>query len=175
MLRPLRTAPDLHNLPLWCDPQQQGIVQQLRNNGCPQITVADTIQAAGAAAVSFLSGPACPLLMGRPDAIVADITSALPSQCDTANTGVSRFTTMGFTNPIKALTVLSGAHNVGQSRVTQRSQCSQGLVSGVEWCGKAQHSRVCYFTTRATITCQVPCRRAQAQPKAAASLPKLVA
>lgn len=69
--------------------------------------------------------------MGRPDSPVADNTAGLPSQCDAANTGVSRFTTMGFTDPVKALTVLSGAHNVGVSRVTTASTCSRGLVSNL--------------------------------------------
>ena len=86
-------------------------------------------QVAGAAAVSVLGGPACPMLMGRPDKGSADITSGLPNICDNANTGVGRFTTMGFRDPVKAVTVLSGAHNVGNSRATQRGTCSRGLVS----------------------------------------------
>ena len=34
---------------------------------------------------------------------------------------------MGFVDPVTAVAVLSGAHNIGQSRVTARSQCSKGI------------------------------------------------
>jgi hypothetical protein len=36
---------------------------------------------------------------------------------------------MGFSDPSRAVAVLTGAHNIGQSRATGRSQCSRGLVS----------------------------------------------
>jgi hypothetical protein len=65
--------------------------------------------------------------MGRPDTGGADSTSALPHECDNANTGIARFKAMGFVDPVTSLTVLSGAHNIGQSRVTARSQCSKGI------------------------------------------------
>ena len=82
---------------------------------------------AGAAAVNILGGPQCALLMGRPDSTGTDSTAGLPSQCDDAGTGVGRFKVMGFVDPVTSLAVLSGAHNIGASRVTARSQCSKGI------------------------------------------------
>ena len=69
------------------------------------------------------------MLMGRPDKGSADTTSGLPNICDNANTGVGRFTTMGFKDAVKAVAVLSGAHNVGNSRATAQGPCSRGIVS----------------------------------------------
>ena len=109
-------------------------MNQVKAAGCPALTAADTIQVAGAASVAFLGGPVCPLLMGRPDSGTTDVTANLPNPCDDDTNGVAaggaigRFTSMGFTDPVKALTVLSGSHNVGRSRTTQRSTCSKGLV-----------------------------------------------
>ena len=34
---------------------------------------------------------------------------------------------MGFVDPVTAVVVLSGAHNIGQSRVTAQGQCSKGI------------------------------------------------
>jgi hypothetical protein len=67
--------------------------------------------------------------MGRTDKKASDSTAGLPNPCDTANVGIARFSTMGFTAPEKSLVVLSGAHNIGRSRVTSRGACSKGIVS----------------------------------------------
>ena len=72
------------------------------------------------------------MLMGRPDSGVPDTTAGLPSPCDESPAGIARFATMGFTDPTTALVVLSGAHNIGASRVTPNTgagSCSKGLVS----------------------------------------------
>ena len=105
---------------------RQAIVAAVHSAGCPNLSVADAVQVTGAAAVFSLGGPQCALLMGRPDSGSTDSTAGLPNHCDDAGTGIGRFTSMGFVDPVTSLTVLSGAHNIGQSRVTTRSQCSKG-------------------------------------------------
>lgn len=104
----------------------------MRTAGCPGITVADVVQIAGAAAVTYFGGPKCPLLMGRPDSgpTSTDSTEYLPNDkyaCDNATDGIRRFTRMGFVDPVATLVVLSGAHNIGHSRLTVESGCSKGL------------------------------------------------
>ena len=64
------------------------MLNQVRNNGCPELTAADAVQVAGAAAVASLGGPTCPLLMGRPDSGTTDNTTGLPSQCDNDTTQI---------------------------------------------------------------------------------------
>lgn len=103
------------------------ILAAARNAGCPQLTAADAIQVAGAVAVASKGGPACSMLMGRPDKATADDLSGLPSECDDANALIRRFSATGFTDPATSLVVLSGAHNIGRSQVTVRSACSKGL------------------------------------------------
>jgi hypothetical protein len=106
----------------------QTIVSSVRNQGCA-LTFADAIQVAGAAAVARAGGPTCAMLMGRPDRGAADAaTGRLPSNCDSAQAQVDRFgAQMGFRNPVAAVAVLSGAHNLGASRATPQSTCSRGL------------------------------------------------
>ena len=79
-----------------------------------------SFQVTGAAAVYSLGGPQCALLMGRPDSGSTDSTTGLPDPCDSASTSIGRFSTMGFVDPVTSIAVLSGAHNIGQSRVNAR-------------------------------------------------------
>lgn len=103
------------------------IVEDARANGCPELTFADTIQIAGAAAVALKEGPVCHMLMGRPDKGSADDTWMFPSECDAAETLVKTFTRNGFADPVASVAVLSGAHNIGKSHVTGQSRCSLGM------------------------------------------------
>ncbi|GAX77498.1 hypothetical protein CEUSTIGMA_g4942.t1 [Chlamydomonas eustigma] len=84
---------------------------------CSRATFADALQVSAAAAVNALGGPRCSMLMGRPDVAVADfVSSDLPNECDTADAQISKFAVMGFRDPAKTVTTLSGAHNIGFSR-----------------------------------------------------------
>eukprot|EP00798_Chlamydomonas_sp_ICE-L_P009970 gene9970-7847_t len=116
-----------HNGLQACAAIMEVIVVQVRTTGCSELTYADAIQVVGAAAVAATGGPACDMLMGRPDATVADDTSVLPSQCHDVTILIDGFTRNGFTDPATSLVVLSGAHNIGRSQVTGQSRCSRGL------------------------------------------------
>ncbi|KAG1674464.1 hypothetical protein FOA52_003069 [Chlamydomonas sp. UWO 241] len=89
------------------------------------------LDVAGAVAVYASGGPQCPLLMGRQDVSPGgtDSATALPDPCHDTGHGelVSTFAGMGFSDPVTALTVLSGAHNIGSSRVTGTDFCSRGV------------------------------------------------
>jgi catalase (peroxidase I) len=114
-----------------CPPIITALVNTVRQRGCPGLSFADAIQVAGAVAVYVSGGPQCPLLMGRPDVSSGgtDSIAGLPHFCNDAGELVSTFASMGFSDPVTAVTVLSGAHNIGVSRVTGRDGCSRGLVS----------------------------------------------
>ena len=116
-----------HNGLQACAAIMEVIAVQVRTTGCPELTYADAIQVVGAAAVAASGGPMCDMLMGRPDAAVADDTSVLPSQCHDVTILIDGFTRNGFTDPATSLVVLSGAHNIGRSQVTGQSRCSRGL------------------------------------------------
>eukprot|EP00798_Chlamydomonas_sp_ICE-L_P018619 gene18619-25134_t len=116
-----------HNGLQACAAIMEVIAVQVRTTGCPELTYADAIQVVGAAAVAATGGPMCDMLMGRPDAAVADDTSVLPSHCHDVTILIDGFTRNGFTDPATSLVVLSGAHNIGRSQVTGQSMCSRGL------------------------------------------------
>eukprot|EP00798_Chlamydomonas_sp_ICE-L_P015261 gene15262-21344_t len=109
-----------HNGMAPCASVMQAILDQARADGCPELTAADGIQVVGAVSVSVSGGPTCDLLMGRPDKLVADDCTVLPSEyeCNDANTLVTSFLLNGFTDPVTSLVVLSGSHNIAFSRVT---------------------------------------------------------
>ncbi|GAX81810.1 hypothetical protein CEUSTIGMA_g9238.t1 [Chlamydomonas eustigma] len=113
-----------------CPPVINSMLSTLSStSGCSGITAADIIQVTGAAAVSLLGGPTCALLIGRPNVVgnTEDNVAGLPNLCDTSDTSVNRFSTMGFRDPVTAVVTLAGAHKVGQSRANLRGPCSKGL------------------------------------------------
>ncbi len=118
-----------------CANATRGITAQVRSvAGCGQTSVADIIQVTGAVAVYKSGGPACSLLMGRRDSGGRDSTSRLPSHCGTAAQLLAGFAANGFANPTASLAVLSGAHNIGNSRTTAQGPCSRGIVSALWFC-----------------------------------------
>jgi L-ascorbate peroxidase len=82
--------------------------------GAPPLTVADTIQVAGAAAVSKTGGPAIPVPLGRPDVKKADPGGQLPALTLDAQGLRDLFLRNGYT--VEQIVALSGAHTLGSSR-----------------------------------------------------------
>ncbi|KAG1659761.1 hypothetical protein FOA52_004416 [Chlamydomonas sp. UWO 241] len=117
------------------------IVADTRAAGCP-LTVADAVQVAGAVAVSMAGGPRCGMWMGRPDktdnagACMPDDLSTLPSPCVNSTQAVDAFAAMGFSDPIKMLVVLNGAHTIGNSHI---EICSKGIGNMTKKSTKFDH------------------------------------
>ena len=126
LYRPNKLSKTIKLIPL----HSQNVISMVQAAGCPQITTADAIQVTAAASVASLGGPTCPMLMGRPSVGGPSSKEGLPSPCDSSSAGIARFANMGFADPKTALVVLSGAHNIGFSRVTNNTpgSCSKGIA-----------------------------------------------
>lgn len=92
----------------------QGARSAAAASGAPALTVADTIQLAGAVAVAKTGGPSIPVPLGRPDAKKADPGGQLPALTLDAAGLRELFGRNGYS--VEQIVALSGAHTLGSSR-----------------------------------------------------------